>query len=301
MGLMQIFRPKWKHTDPVVRLSAVEKLTKPKHLLTVIYEDDNCNVCKAAFDHLTELGCLSEAELKALNEKIEKKILNETALNADDPNARLAALERIKNHRTIEKIAMDDPVPDVRLAAVLRLQNKKILRNIADFDSDSKVSEAAEERLGGRTTHTLGKDVNKEWFLNKSNRSRPRAGSNINISKVRTYILSEWMKLVTSHPMALRCTVIDINSIDAVLRTFFDILKESCDISSSKAVGIFNNYLGAACPECFGGLDGSLLQTIASYKNSAGAIIGDPAVQRVLDGFCPHCSSRKFYIIWYGD
>ena len=57
MGLMDIFRPKWRHSDPAVRLKAVNLMTMPKDtstLLLVLAEDTSEKVRLAAEEMLAK-------------------------------------------------------------------------------------------------------------------------------------------------------------------------------------------------------------------------------------------------------
>ena len=142
-----------------------------------------------------------------------------------------------------------------------------------------------------------------EWFKDASLRNGPKSPSDFDLFEVPVYSIEKWAQTVSLEPWNVHCCVVKIDKLGGITKKLFCILKEMYSIKSSEAVPIFNKYLGAACPECFGGLTGEILQTVESYKNSAGTVIlgGESGVQRILEGSCASCRSKKYYIVWHGD
>ena len=64
---------------------------------------------------------------------------------------------------------------------------------------------------------------------------------------------------------------------------------------------MFDEHLGAACPKCFGGLTGSLLQMVSVSSQAAGFFGGGADFQRILSGSCANCDSDTYYVVWHGD
>jgi hypothetical protein len=95
--------------------------------------------------------------------------------------------------------------------------------------------------------------------------------------------------------------VLLIADVGSVTQALFDVIKHDHNLPSSEAVKVFDEYLGAACPKCFGGLRGSLLQTISASSKTAGVVFGGAQLQRILSGRCATCESDTYYIVWHGD
>jgi len=139
------------------------------------------------------------------------------------------------------------------------------------------------------------------WFKDPAKRGGPHSSSDFDIFEIAQYSLQEWANNVSIDPHCVQCTVLPISDLGDVTRTLFDAIKRDHNITSEDAVNIFDEYLGAACPKCLGGLTGNLLQTISTYSNAAGVIGGGASIQHILRGRCANCESDTYYVIWHGD
>lgn len=139
------------------------------------------------------------------------------------------------------------------------------------------------------------------WFNDPSVRGGPHSPADFNLFELPRSFLDKWAYCVAAEPRQARCTVLRIRNIASVTHTLFDAIKANHQLDSRDAVALFDEYLGAACPKCFGGLTGNLLQTIAT-ASSAGTFVGGGAqLQRILSGRCASCESEEYYIVWHGD
>lgn len=143
----------------------------------------------------------------------------------------------------------------------------------------------------------------RKWFTEPSNRSMPRSPSDFNLFDIPQYSLESWAKTISTDPYNVHYHIIKIGDLGNVTRSLFEVLKNKYTITTTEAVDIFNNYLGAACPECLSGLTGELLQTIESSKSMRGSVFLDNSsdIQCILNGTCAYCNSKEYYIIWFGE
>ena len=56
MKFQDIFVPRWQHSNPEVRIKAVNRLKDKSLLMQIVEKDDDEMVCMAARDRLAELG-----------------------------------------------------------------------------------------------------------------------------------------------------------------------------------------------------------------------------------------------------
>lgn len=142
-----------------------------------------------------------------------------------------------------------------------------------------------------------------EWFKDTANRGGPHAPSDFNLFEMPKQSLQEWASGVSAAPLQVQCTEVRISELGSVTQTLFDVLKQERQLDSSGAVELFDEYLGAACPKCFGGITGSMLGMIAasSRASSVSVLGGGAGFQRILSGRCGTCDSDTYRIVWHGD
>jgi hypothetical protein len=124
------FRPKWKHSDPAVRLAAVERLADQPTLADIAKNDKDSKVRKAAMARVTEQYDLADVAQNSLDSKVRK-----------------AAVERLEDQLVLAEIAKNDKDSEVRRAAVARVTDERLLADIAKSGLDSEVRKAAVARV----------------------------------------------------------------------------------------------------------------------------------------------------------
>lgn len=139
------------------------------------------------------------------------------------------------------------------------------------------------------------------WFKDASVRGGPHTPADFNLFELPRHSLDDWVHHVSGDPRQVRCTVVRIRNVGSVSRKLFDALKADHGLASSDAVEVFDEYLGAACPQCFGGLTGSILQTVGAASSAAAFVGGGEQFQRILSGRCASCESEEYYVVWHGD
>lgn len=109
MGLIDGLRPKWKNSDPDVRLAAAKELTDIKVLKEIVCNDRDWMVRHHVF-----------MALKDLNPP--ESVFVELAKTASDEEIRRKAIKKIKDETVLEGIAKNDKFRFVRDAAEHRLE-----------------------------------------------------------------------------------------------------------------------------------------------------------------------------------
>ena len=125
MALMDLFRPKWMHSDSRVRRAAVERLTEQAILDAIARSDESWELRQAAVEKLSRLGTLEHI-----------------AENDRHAKVRMAALRRLSDQTILAEIAKTDSDADVRQAASEHLA--AVLRDVA-MSPSSRVSWIARE------------------------------------------------------------------------------------------------------------------------------------------------------------
>src|SRR6266542_6583687 len=114
MGFTDLFRPKWKHSNPEVRAEAVRQLGDDQAALlaTIAQKDGDARVRRLAVKRIDDVDVLGEVAAadpdeslrKAAQEKVDDILLS-AANAADDEPRSLRALERMKQPRQLAQVA----------------------------------------------------------------------------------------------------------------------------------------------------------------------------------------------------
>ncbi len=139
------------------------------------------------------------------------------------------------------------------------------------------------------------------WYRDSSKRGGPNSPKDFDLFKIPRYSADEWSRRVSADPRQVLCTVVSIAKVGDVTPVLFKAVASDHGVSTAEAVEIFDEYLGAACPKCFGGLTGHVLQMVSAGSHMAGLIGGGVRFQRVLRGQCANCESDTYHIVWFGD
>jgi len=108
MGLLNLFRPKWKHSNADVRLEALGELSDPQALSEVIVSDSEWFVRHEAF-----------AKLRSLNP--EQAHYARLMRESNDEEIRRKAVKIMTDVTELERVAKEDKYLYVRDAAEHRL------------------------------------------------------------------------------------------------------------------------------------------------------------------------------------
>ena len=112
MGLLDRLRPKWKNSDPDVRIAAARELDKPEILVEMAASDPEWFVRHRTFDVIREKFDSQDNYARL-------------AGNANDEEIRRKAVKKLSDQTGLEDIAKNDKYRYVRDAAEHRLEELK--------------------------------------------------------------------------------------------------------------------------------------------------------------------------------
>ncbi|HPW94337.1 MAG TPA: DUF349 domain-containing protein [Fibrobacteraceae bacterium] len=188
MSLLNVFRPKWQHSDPEVRIKALQELGPENQDVfeTVATSDEAVEVRAMAIRKLTVISALRQlskeekdplikrtAENK-LNEEI-VKILKEFRGTASD--LELSYVDEIANTRFAEELLKTMPSSELRLALVQKCNKPGFLSVVALKDSKEEVALAAVSAID---SETLLQDIAKN---SRHNTVRQKANEKLKAQK----------------------------------------------------------------------------------------------------------------------
>jgi hypothetical protein len=166
MGLADLFRPKWKHSNPEVRAEAVKQLgdDQAQLLAIIVRQDRDARVRRIALKRIADAELLyevaehdpDEALRDAAAEKADELLLA-TANGADEARA-VEALGRLRSKKLIASVAQKSQLAAVRKRAVAEAargesgESEKALAEIARKAPDAAVRRLAVEQLRDQNT-----------------------------------------------------------------------------------------------------------------------------------------------------
>ncbi len=148
-------QPRWKHTDPAVRLEAVPTLPDDDEHLAVLQElarqDADVRVRRAAGDRLTRVEDIvllarAEADEQLRREYTDRLVGFATAPAPNDAAASLA-LEGLADEKQFATVAKSSPHDTVRAAALGRIHETKLLSSVARHAEDGQTAADAVARI----------------------------------------------------------------------------------------------------------------------------------------------------------
>jgi hypothetical protein len=154
MSLFDRLRPKWRHSDPAIRLRAVEQLDDQSILESIVAHEPDDKVRAAAIHALTD-----------------KTVIARVALSADSPTMRVAAVERLEDRALLLRIATSDPDATVRARARAKcLDTNSVASYVRGILSKLQVAECKVEQAAefcgtlDEVCHALSQDP--RFFIN---------------------------------------------------------------------------------------------------------------------------------------
>lgn len=147
MSLLNLFRPKWKNSDPQVRLNEVRSLpieSNQPPFIELARKDEDPRVRSAAASRIFDIEVLIElwnAEndshvkqsiRRRLEDRIEDQIL--------DSNASVHWVQFIQENRILENTALKAPSQVIRQALVSKINKETFLADWIQQESDSKIA-----------------------------------------------------------------------------------------------------------------------------------------------------------------
>lgn len=196
MGFLDLFRPKWKHSDPNVRLEAIKDLSADDdlpRLVQVARHDRDVRVRRIAIKKIDDPDLLLEVAQAEPDEDLRRDALDKAsdrmlagALQADAAAEAAEAIGRIKtgeaarDERTLTEIVVRARLSEARHLAFDRLHEPRSFAEIIRRGSDADLRGAAVDKLGNEELladllmANLAKELPKEVSLRALAKIRAR-------------------------------------------------------------------------------------------------------------------------------
>lgn len=156
MGLLDLFRPRWKHSDPTVRMEAIRDLT-PEDIVElgqVAKRDKDVRVRRLALKKINDPGLLAEIAESDADESLRKdaaekrgSVLFAGAVSDEDESAALAAVAQIEQSAWLVDVVCRAAFPSVAQAALERLQQGRWLVEVVRKAKNSSLRKQALDSL----------------------------------------------------------------------------------------------------------------------------------------------------------
>ena len=148
-------QPRWKHTDPAVRLEAVPTIPNDEEHVVVLQElareDADVQVRRAAGARLTrveDIVLLAKAEQdEALRREYADRLVAMATAPAPTDAAAALALEGLTDQKQFAAIAKASPHDTVRAAALGRIHETRLLSSVARHATDGQTAADAVARI----------------------------------------------------------------------------------------------------------------------------------------------------------
>jgi hypothetical protein len=163
MEFMDLFRPKWKHSNWKVRLAAVEKLLEQRELAEVATNDADTDVRRAAVVKLTDQVVLADIVKNqdlmddirkvALSKLTDQAILAEVIKNCNDYFGYTAVLDKLTDQNVLVDMAKNSENCFLVQQIARKLTDHSILTDIAkNANKKQEFMEAAVDKFIDQTT-----------------------------------------------------------------------------------------------------------------------------------------------------
>ncbi len=152
MGFLDLFRPRWKHSDPAIRIEAVKSLT-PEDVVElghVVRRDKDARVRRLALKKISDPALLEEVAEHDPDESLRRdaadkrsELLLASALSDEDESASLDAVSHLSPPRVLIDVICRAAFPAVQQAALERLRDGKLLADVVRKCKDAKLRKEA--------------------------------------------------------------------------------------------------------------------------------------------------------------
>lgn len=160
MAFADWFRPKWRHSNPSIRVVAVKGLTSPATLARVAREDAEASIRSVAVEMLSDQGVLGEVakadadvlvRTLALGRVTEAAVLADIVQQGRHGDTRTAALARLTEPELLGEVAKKNDDVELRKSATLRVTDPAVLAEIVRKDPEVSVRQVAVPRVTDAT------------------------------------------------------------------------------------------------------------------------------------------------------
>jgi hypothetical protein len=221
MGLLDKLKPqpRWKHTDPAIRLEAIKELDDQVELSLLAEQDGDVRVRRAAIAKTAEvatLGRVSTADADTeTRDRAADRLLAIATANSDDLARALAAAAALTEGKRLSTLAKSEAAEAVCAAALSRTSDDRALSSIARHAKHETIARAALDRVNDADTladvaqHSDHKDVALNAFDRLIGATTP------NLALLRTIETKTQQKAVSKRARTL---IQDIEDAEAARR-----------------------------------------------------------------------------------
>lgn len=155
MGFLDKLKPtpRWKHTDPAVRLEAVRELDDPAELAVLAESDPDARVRRAAIPRIADTEVLGRVASRDSDTETKDRAADRLialATTGSDAGLALAAVRALTDTRRLSAIARGEAPPEVRAEALARTTDERALAGIAKHAQHEDTAVGALARLTDR-------------------------------------------------------------------------------------------------------------------------------------------------------
>ena len=176
MGFLDLFRPKWRHSDANVRAEAVRALAADDAaiLKQVVQQDTDPRVRRIALKKIADAELLSELAEHDPDEGLRRdaaekagEMLLDVALADKDETRSLTAVDRLTAQRALSEVACKGAFDTVRQSALERLTDARALSEVARRSDDPRLRLQAVDKIddGAVLRELAAGEVGKEVAL----------------------------------------------------------------------------------------------------------------------------------------
>jgi len=162
MGILDLFRPKWKNSNASIRIEAVKELTDESILAQLALSDEDSGVRYHAIEKIVDQDVLVKIALE--DEDFLDLFI---AMGDEDRSVRLLAVQKITDQKTLTQLALSDKNYHVKLLATEKITNQSILTQIALKNEDISFRKVAIKNLENQSilTKIAIEELNEEIAL----------------------------------------------------------------------------------------------------------------------------------------
>ena len=174
----KLFKPKWQHQKPEVRIEAIKQLqasnTNDKNiLLEIIHQDQEPKVRSAAVTQIQDIDLLSKIAQKETHDSVKTVAYQHLVFQIVGDNqqgnvspAQLSKVKSLTDESLLDYIALYSNEPELSIAAIEGIDHPEKLLNIAIHHNTSKCRQAAIHKIND--LDTLKKAVKQAKVKDKS-------------------------------------------------------------------------------------------------------------------------------------
>ncbi len=141
MTLIDFILPKWRHSNPEVRIAAVREMTSEKldTLERMALADPEAAVRTEAIGRIDDAGRLeaiidrmSDDAMKQAAQDRLNRLYHDRLMAAADQSERIGLLEKLTDEERLAAVAAEMEDPDIRMAALTRIHRPAVLCRVAE-------------------------------------------------------------------------------------------------------------------------------------------------------------------------